>query len=120
MFRKIMTTAVLGIVLAAGGSLAVAEPKLPTTPEDHFALAKGYREKAEGFRKEAADHKKMAADFRDKPAHAANKTRGGKVPAVEKMEKHCAAIAAAADKLALENEKAADYHTLRGKELQGQ
>jgi hypothetical protein len=35
------------------------------------------------------------------------------------MEKHCAALAAAADKLAIENEKAADFHNLRAKELQG-
>jgi hypothetical protein len=120
MFRKTLTTLVLGLALATGGSLAMAEPKVPATSEDHFALAKVYKEKAEAYRKEAAEHKKMAADFRANPAHAANKARGGRSPAVERMEKHCAAIATAADKLAVENDKAADYHTLRGKELQGQ
>jgi hypothetical protein len=53
MFRKTLTTLVLGIALAAGGSLAMAEPKVPATPEDHFALAKAYKEKAETYRKEA-------------------------------------------------------------------
>jgi hypothetical protein len=114
-----MMSFALGLALVTGGSLAAAEPKVPATPEEHFALAKHYSEKAQAYRKEAADHRKMAADFRLKPANAQAKWRGDRNPAVDKMEKHCAAIAAAAEKVAVENEKAADFHTLRGKELQG-
>ena len=33
--------------------------------------------------------------------------------------KHCMAIVAAADKLAAEAQKAADFHEMRAKELQG-
>jgi hypothetical protein len=119
MLRRTTLTLALGLALVTGGGLAVAEPKIPATPEDHFALAKAYTEKAQAYRKEAADHRKMAAAFRLKPANAQAKWRGDRNPAVEKMEKHCGAIAAAADKVAVDNEKAADYHTLRGKELQG-
>ena len=35
------------------------------------------------------------------------------------MEKHCLAIAADADKMAADAEKAAEFHTLRAKEVQG-
>ena len=95
------------------------QPKVPATPEDHFALAKEYQEKAAVYRKEADEHRKMAAAFRTSGANA-QKPRGQENPRVKKMEQHCAAIAAAADKLAVENQKAADFHTLRGKELKGQ
>jgi hypothetical protein len=118
MLRKATMGLVLGLALATGG-LAVAEPKIPSTPEEHFALAKEYTQKAETYRKEAAEHRKMAAAYHNSPANAPMKARGDKNPAVEKMEKHCNAIITAAEKLATENEKAADYHSLRGKELQG-
>ena len=95
------------------------QPKVPATPEDHFALAKTYQEKAAAYRKEAQEHRKMAAAFRKGPLNA-QKPRGQENPRVKKMEQHCAAIATAADKLAVENQKAADFHTLRGKELKGQ
>jgi hypothetical protein len=35
------------------------------------------------------------------------------------MEKHCHALAADLDKLAADSQKAADYHMLRAKELEG-
>ena len=109
----------MGLALATGGGVAAAEPQAPSTPEAHFVLAKQYKGKAEVYRKEAEEHTKMAAEYRLKPANAQAKWRGDRNPALEKMEKHCAAIATAAQALAVENEKAADYHTLRGKELQG-
>lgn len=119
MLRKATMGLVLGLALATGSSFAMAESKVPTTPAEHFALAKEYTQKAETYRKEAGEHKKMAAAYRNSPANAPLKARGDKNPAVEKMEKHCNAIVTAAEKLATENEKAADFHTLRGKELQG-
>jgi hypothetical protein len=120
MLRKVTLGLVLGLALATTGSFALAaEPKIPSTPEEHFALAKDYAQKAETYRKEAAEHKKMGAAYRNSPANASPKARGDRNPAVETMDKHCTAIVNAAEKLAVENEKAADYHTLRGKELQG-
>ena len=117
--RGNMMTLAMVLALAVGTGPALAEPKLPATPEDHFALAKGYGDKAAAYRKEASDHKKMAAAYRNSPANAPAKSRGSN-PTVEKMEKHCAAIIKKAEELAVENEKAADFHNLRGKELQGQ
>jgi hypothetical protein len=40
-----------------------------------------------------------------------------KNPWNEKMKKHCEALAKDAEKLATDAEKAADYHTLRAKEV---
>jgi hypothetical protein len=110
------------LMVAVSGGLAYAaadDPKIPQTPEDHIALAKGYQEKAAAYRKEVQEHQKMAAAYKKSAANA-QEARGQKNPFVVKMEKHCAAIAKAADKLAIDSEKAADYHTLRAKELQGQ
>jgi hypothetical protein len=119
MFRKAAIGLVLGLALATA-NVALGEPKIPATPEEHFALAKEYAQKAETYRKEAADHRKMAEAYRNSPANAPMKLRGDeRNPQVAKMEKHCNAIVVAADKLAVDNEKAADFHNLRGKELQG-
>jgi hypothetical protein len=119
MFHKAALGLVLGISLATA-NVALAEPKVPATPEEHFVLAKEYSQKAETYRKEAADHRKMAAAYRNSPANAPMKLRGDeRNPQVVKMDKHCNAIIGAAEKLATENEKAADFHNLRGKELQG-
>jgi hypothetical protein len=95
-----------------------ADSKVPDTTAEHFALAKQYQEKADSARKEAADHRKMAEDYKNSVA-AAHDKQGQKNPWVVKMEKHCAGIAASAEKLAAEYQKSADFHTLRGKEAQG-
>lgn len=112
--RKIVLALALGLFSVT----ALAAPKVPVTVEDHLALAKQYQEKAATYRKEAQDHREMAAAARDSVINA-HKAQGQKAPWVTKMEKHCAALTAAAEKLAIENEKAADFHTLRAKELQG-
>ena len=60
-------------------------------------------------------------------ARAYNKTgitfnavaHGQKDPRIEKAVKHCDAIATAAEKLAMKDEQAADFHTPRCKELEG-
>ncbi len=119
MLRRTVMSLALGLALVTGGNMAAAEPKVPATSKEHFELAKQYKEKADTYRKEAADHKKMAAAYRNSPAHAPAKARGDRNPQVKKMDEHCAAIVDAAEKLAVENEKAADFHKLRGNELEG-
>jgi hypothetical protein len=110
---------VLAFALCTFSTVAFAAPaKVPMTVEEHTALAKQYQEKAATYRKEAQEHRDMAAAARESALNA-HKAHGQKDPSVAKMEKHCAALAAAADKLATENEKAAEFHTLRAKELQG-
>ena len=96
---------------------AVAQPKAPESAADHLALAKSYQEKATAYRKEAAEHKAMAEAY--KKSVPPPPKSGGENPFAKKMEAHCRAIAADAEKLAADDEKAAEYHTLRAKELQG-
>src|SRR4051794_22604778 len=115
--KKSMLLAIAAFTI---GSVAVAnaDPKVPTTVEDHLALAKQYRGKAEVAKKEAAEHREMAEKAKRASLNA-HKDQGQGDPSVQKMEKHCAAIAARATALAAAEEKAADYHELRAKELQG-
>lgn len=98
-------------------SPALAEDvKLPQTAAEHEARAKSYRDQAAEFRKGAAEHKQMAAeyakqhpDMKGSPKNAWTKN----------MLKHCQMLAKDFEKLAVDAEKAADFHLMRGKELQG-
>ena len=102
-------------ILTAGGAFA-DEAKVPTTAAEHEALAKQYKDEAAQYKKVSEEHKAMAAAY----AKAHPDTKGGaKNPFNDKMQKHCATLAKDAEKLAADAEKAADYHTMRAKELQG-
>jgi hypothetical protein len=96
---------------------ASAQVKLPQTPADHLALAKTYQDKATAYRKEAAEHRTMSEEYK-KSVPGPDKS-GRPNPFAKKMEDHCRAISTAADKLAADAEKMAEYHTMRAKELQG-
>jgi len=111
----IATLAFAAFALSATASLA-DEAKVPTTTAEHDALAKQYTAQAAEFKKVADDHREMAATY--KKAHPDSKG-GAKDPWNAKMQKHCEMLAKDADKLATDAEKAADFHTARGKELQG-
>jgi hypothetical protein len=106
--------AVLALLLPL---LASAQTTVPESAADHLALAKSYKEKAAAYHKEAADHKTMAEAYK-KSVPGPTKS-AGENPWAKKMEAHCRAIAADAEKLAADAEKAAEFHTLRAKELQG-
>ena len=111
----IASLAFAGFVLTATAAFA-DEAKVPTTAAEHEALAKQYKDQAAQYKKVADEHKAMAAAY----AKAHPDAKGGaKNPFNEKMQKHCKALAADADKLAADAEKAADFHTMRAKELQG-
>ena len=107
--------ALAAFALTATASLA-AEAKVPTTAAEHEAMAKQYREQAAQFKKLADDHRAMAAAYA-----ATHQPTNGPTPnaGAAKMKKHCEALAKDADTLAADTEKAADYHTMRAKELQG-
>jgi hypothetical protein len=116
--RTILATlAFAAFALTATASLA-DEARVPTTTAEHEALAKQYRDQAAQFKKVADDHRAMVEAYKKSIAMPVNKA-GQKNPWLVKMEKHCAMLAKDADKLAADAEKAADYHTARGKELQG-
>lgn len=112
----------LAATLAASFSLVTPtsthaqDAKVPVTAEDHLALSKSYAEKAAAYRAEAEYHRKMAEAYKKS---VATSPKAPPNPWVVKMEKHCQAIARDAEKLASDAQKAADYHTLRAKELQG-
>lgn len=91
------------------------EAKIPETAADHEALAKQYKDEATQYRKIAAEHEAMA----DAYGKAHPDTKVGKNPWNVKMQKHCEALKKDAEKLAADADKAADYHELRAKELQG-
>jgi hypothetical protein len=92
------------------------EGKVPTTTAEHETLAKQYKDEAALYKKTADEHRAMSATY----AKAHQDSKGGmKNPWNEKMKKHCDALAKDADKLAADAEKAADFHSLRAKELAG-
>ena len=119
MIRKMIQTGLCAVALFAAAPVFAADAKVPVTTEEHFAMAKRYQEQAVAHRKEAQEHREMAAAYKNKNQNAQSVKRGERPQWVVKMEKHCEAIAVTADKLAAEDEKAAEFHTFRGKELQG-
>ena len=127
MVRRIATAVLAGCtaVLMWAGPGRAADPsrqeraaaaKLPTTVEDHLAMAQSYQDKVAEWRKEAAYHREMAAAY--KKSHP-DFNGGARNPAAVTMERHCAKIADDAEKLAADAEDTAKYHRLRAKELQG-
>jgi hypothetical protein len=119
--NKHLQALIVGMSLAVGSAFAAApsfaeEVKVPVTVTDHTALAKQYADKATAYKAEAEMHRKMAAEYKKS---VATTPKAPANPFVTKMEKHCQALAKDADKLAADSQKAADYHTLRAKELEG-
>lgn len=119
LIRLFQATVCALALFVAAPIVNAAEPKVPTTVEGHMALAKQYQDKAATYRAEAKTHREMAAGYKRSALTSHTVAHGEKDAKVEKAVAHCDAIATAAEKLAVENEKAADYHTLRAKELQG-
>jgi hypothetical protein len=115
-FRSIIASlAFAAFALTATASFA-EEAKVPDTTAEHEAVAKQYKDQAAQFKKVGDEHRAIA----DAYAKAHPDAKGGvKNPFNAKMQKHCAALAKDADKLAADVDKAADYHSLRAKELQG-
>jgi hypothetical protein len=107
------------VFAAVAFSLAPAfaeDAKPPTTAAEHEARAKAYKEQAVQYRKSADEHKQMAAEY----AKQHPDQKGGvKNPWNEKMSKHCVMLQKDFEKLATDADKAAEYHSMRAKELQG-
>jgi hypothetical protein len=114
--RTILASLVLAAFAFTANAAFAEDMKVPTTAAEHEALAKQYKEQAAQYKKVAEEHKAMAAAY----AKAHPDSKGGvKNSFNEKMQKHCKGLSADADKMAADSEKAADYHTMRAKELQG-
>lgn len=98
----------------------VEQGSVPQTPEECFAQAAKYKEKAAGYRREAADHRKMLADYKAKQLPPGLETKLGQEPPwVKKMRKHCEGYIKAAEKMAVEAEQFADFYRMRGEEMRG-
>ena len=89
------------------------ETNVPQPVAEHEARAQVYTNRAAQYRQEAEEHKQLAREYANKP------TGRGKNPWSVKMEKHCLTIARDFEKLATDEQKAADYHLMRAKEMQG-
>lgn len=121
--RKHVQAIAIAISLAAGAAFVAAassasaeDVKVPTTVADHTALAKQYQDKAAAYNAEAEQHRKMAEAYK---ASVATTPKAPANPWAKKMEKHCMALVKDAEKLAADAQKAADFHMLRAKELEG-
>jgi len=110
-----LTSVVLAAVVCAAIPTFAEDVKIPQTVAEHEALSKSYKEQAVQYRKSETEHKQMAVHTKEHPDFKG----GTKNPWAEKMTKHCEALAKDFEKLAIDAEKAADYHLLRAKELQG-
>jgi hypothetical protein len=119
-FQSKIRTIVASLAFAAFALTATTsfaeEAKVPTTTAEHEALAKQYQDQAAQLKKVGDEHRAMAAAYAKE--HPDSKG-GAKNSWNTKMQKHCAALANDADKLAADATKAAEYHGLRAKELQG-
>jgi hypothetical protein len=113
--RLVASLAFAAFALTATASFA-EDMKVPMTTAEHEALAKQYKDQAASYKKVAEEHKAMAEAY----GKAHPDTKGNVKNAFnQKMQKHCSMLAKDAEKLATDAEKAADFHTLRAKELQG-
>lgn len=120
MSRTKLRTIVASLAFAAFAFTARAsfadEVKVPMTTAEHETLAKQYGDQAAQYKKLADDHRAMAVAYGVSHPDAKG---GAKNPWNTKMQKHCEKLAKDADKLAADATKAAEFHTARGKELQG-
>lgn len=104
-----------------GGSVTQAAMQgVPQTAEEHLARARSYREKAAQYRAEAQTHRKMFADYDKKQGSAALRNKMGREePWIAKMRQHCERLMKAAENLAAEADRFAEFHRMRGEEMQG-
>jgi hypothetical protein len=116
--RNLLALTVFAAFAFTATEAVAQEAKVPQTAADHQALAKQYTDQAAQFKKVADDHKAMAEAYKKSLTTPASKA-GQKNPWLVKMEKHCGMLAKDAEKLAVDAEKAAEYHSLRAKELEG-
>ena len=118
---------IMVVALASGGVVFAAETagqpggmsvKIPETAQEHLAMAASYREKVKTYLQEVETHQQMLEAYRYKVVATPKSIYEN--PWLKKMRKHCEAYIADARRLAAAAQKFADYHELRGKELQGQ
>lgn len=117
----------LASALATGAAVYAAETavpssaisvKVPETAEEHLAMAQNYRQKVKMYLSEVETHQQMLEAYKNHVP--SNPKVSMENPWLTKMRKHCEGYITEARSLAAEAQAFADYHELRGKELQGQ
>lgn len=122
MLKSYVRALLLAVSLTAATAIMMVpttyadDVKVPVTAEDHAALAKMYQDKAAEYRKEAQHHQEMFEAYKKS---VASSPKSPAPASVKKMQQHCQTLAKDAEKLAADTEKAAEFHTLRARELQG-
>lgn len=97
-----------------------AEMGMPATADEHLARAAMYKEKAEAYRQDAARHRKMFADFERQQGNPALQSKTGReLPWIAKMRKRCDAYIKAAEQMAADADRFAEFHRLRAEEMRG-
>lgn len=128
-FRQV-SAAGIALVAALGAGAAPQTPvptvvaavsphamKLPSTAEEHDAMAETYRKKAASYREEVAFHRKMFADYKARVAVIPKSSMEN--PFIRNMREHCEVFIKDAERLAVDADKFAEYHHLRAEELRG-
>ena len=105
-------------VILATLLLAMALPVRVQADEvsDHQGLVASYEKKAAEQDAVIAEHEQMKKDY---AARFSVPQKGGKLPQIQAMEKHCNAIIEDATKLRDEYRDFAKWHKMRAAELQG-
>ena len=99
---------------------------IPHTPQEHLTRADYYKKKAAEYRADADVHHKMFAGYHqknpDSPMYDGEGREilaGTETAIVTKMRKHCDDYIRAAEQLAAEADRFAEFHSMRAAEMRG-
>ncbi len=118
---------IIAVALIGGGVVYAAETagqaggtsiKIPETAAEHLAMAASYRQKVKTYLQEVETHQQMLEAYKQRAIN--NPKAPMENSWMKQMRTHCETYMAEAQQLAAEAKAFADYHELRGKELQGQ
>lgn len=110
-----------GLLAFAAGAPVTAEAgktTAPSTAAEHFGMARKYDAKAAEYKAEAETHHQMLAEYTQRNSVPNLESKLGKDPWIDRMKAHCEKYIASAESLSAEAKAFADYHRMRGKELE--
>ena len=115
----LMTALLLPLSAAGTEEKAASTDKTPQTAQQHFDMVKRYDAKAAEYKADAETHREMLAEYARRNGVPNLKSKLGKDPWIDSMKAHCESYIASAEALAKEATAFADYHRMRGKEMEG-
>lgn len=114
-----LTGGLLAFAAVASVTAEAGKTTAPSTAAEHFAMAKKYDAKAAEYKAEAEDHHQMLAQYTQRNSVPNLESKLGRDPWIDRMKAHCEKYIASAESLSAEAKAFADYHRMRGKELEG-